>query len=406
MTTHSDPIVPGPGPDLQRRRTGLSILLLLTVGALLTASVYAMLNQARDELLRDQARVSASRLASFFADHVPGLPRAFETGTVGAAQRVAIARGAQVGDIFRFKMFMPGGELFFTSDTRSLPDAAPEDLEEPRSVAATGLPIISLKDGTATADRPDRYAEVYHPVLGSDGRVIGVIEIYADQTELYALVTATFRRLTLLVPAFVLVVFLLPSIALAVVHYQKRRGDGELEQARIDALTGALTRTELDRAATDVFAGPPARPIGVLFVDIDHFKQLNDSRGHAAGDRHLVRVVQHLRGAVRRGDIIGRFGGDEFVVIMPDATVDGMSARLDGVHERLSRELGPDASGSLSIGAAVVDSGVGYQAALLAADQALYEAKRAGRARTVFHNRHSREEGESAAPPLPQARSA
>lgn len=124
----------------------------------------------------------------------------------------------------------------------------------------------------------------------------------------------------------------------------------------------------------------------MLFVDLDHFKAINDTHGHAAGDEVLRTVAATLKSQLRRSDLLGRIGGEEFSVFLPDTDLDG--ARQ--VAENLRRAVqacqlevdGRQLSITASIGVAVRTSGTQtLQALQQQADEAMYEAKKAGRNR-------------------------
>jgi diguanylate cyclase (GGDEF)-like protein len=149
--------------------------------------------------------------------------------------------------------------------------------------------------------------------------------------------------------------------------------------ARFDGLTSVLNRRAIEAHLADAQARAVGseRPLSVLLLDVDHFKEVNDSRGHAAGDAVLRVLAGVLRATVRGADHVGRFGGDEFVLVLPDA------GEADAA--RVARRIG-DAAGaagiSVSIGGASWPTPIDEVDALLsAADASLYEAKREGRAR-------------------------
>jgi diguanylate cyclase (GGDEF)-like protein len=164
------------------------------------------------------------------------------------------------------------------------------------------------------------------------------------------------------------------------------------EAVNTDDKTGLLTAAAWHTRATRELARPSAAPSAVLVMDLDHFKDVNDHHGHIAGDLVLSAVADGLRAEVRDHDLVGRFGGEEFVVLL--AGVDG--AEGDGVlaiAERIRAHVAslrveiPTADGPLtvagltaSIGAAVHPGhGEDVSALMQAADAALYAAKRAGR---------------------------
>ncbi|MGL6280244.1 MAG: diguanylate cyclase [Gaiella sp.] len=165
------------------------------------------------------------------------------------------------------------------------------------------------------------------------------------------------------------------------------------ERARIDALTNLSNRrhvvevltSELERARRE-----EGRP-GLLMLDVDHFKPVNDAYGHAAGDAALVEIAERVRRAVRRYDVAGRWGGEEFCVVVPGIT-DEAALRRVGEAVRAAVAEAPIAVGggrlvqlTLSIGGVVVEEGIWSVEALVdAADRALYAAKRHGRNRLLL----------------------
>ncbi|MDQ2102493.1 diguanylate cyclase [Azospirillum isscasi] len=166
-----------------------------------------------------------------------------------------------------------------------------------------------------------------------------------------------------------------------------------IAQAQTDPLTGiANRRAFLERAGEETRrASRFGLPLSLLIADIDHFKRINDSRGHAAGDEALRRFVQTLNSALRPGDLIGRYGGEEFVVLLPNTTLTDATAVAERLRQRVAaQDIGADGGSfrmTASFGVAAVepelgDSG-GIDAALRIADAALYRAKAEGRNRVV-----------------------
>jgi diguanylate cyclase (GGDEF)-like protein len=161
-------------------------------------------------------------------------------------------------------------------------------------------------------------------------------------------------------------------------------------EARTDTLTGLHNRAH----AQDLFAAferqrAEGRPLALLLVDLDHFKQINDQHGHPAGDAVLRSSAQALRGLLRRSDGLARWGGEEFMAWLPDT--DRASALLVAEKTREQLALIDHAlpqGGSLrvtaSVGVAELGRGEKVDAALERADQALYAAKHAGRNRVAM----------------------
>jgi diguanylate cyclase len=171
---------------------------------------------------------------------------------------------------------------------------------------------------------------------------------------------------------------------------QRQRAADFAESAERDPLTGLGNRRHLDRRCAELLpaAQREQRPISVAQIDIDHFKAINDSHGHAAGDRVLVTLAQLLRDNTRQADVLARHGGEEFVVLLPDMDRAQASEVCERLRERVAaRAWGDDDarggktfSVTISIGLA---SSPPYDATalLLRADEALYRAKRSGRNR-------------------------
>jgi diguanylate cyclase (GGDEF)-like protein len=181
------------------------------------------------------------------------------------------------------------------------------------------------------------------------------------------------------------------SATLGLLWIEIQRLEGELKRlATQDSLTGLLTR----RAFLDHFEREVSRsrrsgePFALAIFDLDHFKRLNDGHGHPFGDEILQRTAQKLLGGVRAHDVLGRYGGEEFALLMPgldkEAGLRAAERVREGV-EALGRE-NSDVRLHLTISAGVAafpQDGADWETLLTAADVALYAAKVSGRNRVV-----------------------
>jgi len=178
------------------------------------------------------------------------------------------------------------------------------------------------------------------------------------------------------------------------------------ELASVDGTTGACSRRHFTEAAEVAVARArrPGQPLVALMIDVDDFKQVNDTHGHAAGDQVLAEMARACQEQVRPGDIVGRYGGDEFIII---AGITG--TRATQIAERLARPAshvpgrdGEPLTYSASIGIAECQPDCDLPTLLTHADQAMYEAKRTGGGRwRVFTDTMAAKR--NAATPTPQA---
>ncbi|MBD9477764.1 diguanylate cyclase [Pseudoxanthomonas sp. PXM02] len=169
----------------------------------------------------------------------------------------------------------------------------------------------------------------------------------------------------------------------------RRDRDHASRLAAHDTLTGLLSRTAIiEQLQREVeLAHAEGSPLSVVFFDIDHFKRINDEHGHPVGDQSLRLVATRTRGKLRKRDFLGRYGGDEMLVILPDTTFD--NALIVAEHLRAAvnnRPLTIDGrviDTSLSLGVAQLASGETFERLLERVDVALYSSKSAGRDRVT-----------------------
>ena len=160
--------------------------------------------------------------------------------------------------------------------------------------------------------------------------------------------------------------------------------------AHLDLLTGLPNRRGFDTDARQAFeaARSNGRPVAALMCDVDHFKLFNDLGGHSAGDSILKQLASRLVATMRQSDRIGRWGGEEFLVLMPGADEAGARQLLDRLQAAVRSSgiavpLGCEPV-SVSVGFAVWNATeAGWDGVVARADAAMYEAKRRGRDRTV-----------------------
>lgn len=201
---------------------------------------------------------------------------------------------------------------------------------------------------------------------------------------------------------------LLSEIALVVKSNQRLEDDLVVARARMEVQAEELDRTRLE-ARTDVLSGVynrkafderlhlllstfrrEQRPFLLVLADVDHFKRINDTHGHAAGDRVVTHVGAFLKESIRPGDYVARYGGDEFALLMPDTEGDVGRDLVEQLRMRVSQEAfdiglrGEQAAVTFSIGVASVCEGDTDETLLLRADRALYRSKQSGRNQVTY----------------------
>jgi diguanylate cyclase len=171
-----------------------------------------------------------------------------------------------------------------------------------------------------------------------------------------------------------------------------RQLEGELRRLSEEVSTDALTQVANRRGLAQAFDVESARsqregrPLAIGLIDIDNFKKLNDSLGHGAGDVALKTLAAQVRAALRPVDHVARFGGEEFVVLLPGSALASAQEALTRVQRSLSMGLfmheGREVFVTFSAGVTLWQDGEPLGSSLERADSALYEAKRAGKNRT------------------------
>jgi diguanylate cyclase (GGDEF)-like protein/PAS domain S-box-containing protein len=168
---------------------------------------------------------------------------------------------------------------------------------------------------------------------------------------------------------------------------ERKRFMAELERlSETDSLTDTLNRRGFMRLAEREFdrARRNGQPLSLVMIDIDHFKAVNDSFGHAAGDMVLAMVADDCRRHIRSTDILSRFGGEEFLILLADAPLETTHEIVDRLHQGIAggrvTTIKGEVSVTASFGIAMIDCrAVDLETAIRFADEALYEAKNSGR---------------------------
>lgn len=180
-----------------------------------------------------------------------------------------------------------------------------------------------------------------------------------------------------------LVTGMMAGILSFIFAYRTRKQRDLLQQLAIqDPLTGARNRRAMNeelKIATSL-SRRHGNPFGVLIMDLDHFKRINDNHGHQAGDQVLVEFVALIKRASRKEDRLFRFGGEEFLLLLPNTDKVGLLSAAQQLQEQVGLKLvSPGGPVTMSVGGAILRKGEHWEEWLQRADKRLYQAKNAGR---------------------------
>jgi len=401
-----------PAATTPLRRAVLGVVVGLCVFACVAASVgllFHLSDQARIELLRHEIE-SLARAAALMVDgdlHNT-LRRPEQTGGQTYRRVIAplVAFHNRTPEIhYLYTMIEVDGRPYFVLDTGTDPDLQTErDLdpaevmelyEDPENETARLVERLrageSYSDDEPFTEAAGTFISGLAPFFDSSGRFAGVVGLDFD-VGFFDRPTSQIRRAA----AAALILGGALSAAVGWGTWRGRRRTMAMEEslrrmATTDPLTGTANRRRfLDAARAEAIRFRRyERPFSLLMLDIDHFKAVNDTYGHAAGDQVLIETARRCGGALRTGDVFGRLGGEEFAALLPETGAE--EARV--LAERLRRAVAgievPAPGGAIrvtiSIGVAEASEAAGSAEAVLAlADGALYRAKEAGRDRIVI----------------------
>ncbi len=363
-----------------------AIGILLAVLAILAGGTWVTVKVTTDNLLDTDATISARDWAQFIAANVTDLEQIANGEQPSSASLAFFVATRKAGQVYRYLIFNREGYSQLVSDHDQI---APVDLSEFSTAAARagqlGLPVVDIKKGSGPA-QPAHFAEAYVPVMVG-GRPVAVVAAFVDETEqrnnfFYDFMVAAISLCLLTGAAFGI-----PAVAWYYRTKEKQQADRRIRfLAHHDALTGLANRARLIERLEGVLAVQTSLggQIAIHFIDIDHFKEVNDFLGHDGGDFLLNTIGQRLSALTRMEDLVARLGGDEFVVVQTAINSKVAAAefaqRIASVlHEPMyfkEQEL----KTNVTIGVAVAPTdGKTSERLLKSADLALYSGKAAGR---------------------------
>jgi diguanylate cyclase (GGDEF)-like protein len=364
-----------------------TVAFVALVAIIVGAGVGQVLKSTVDDLLYWDATAAAESWAKYLAENVTDIEDIADGQPPSSESMAFLIRTQQIRHVFGFEIINLHGNVQLTSDgskISSIRGAVHSDTAA--RAAELGRPVISVKEGTPPV-RPKHYSEAYLPVI-IDGRPQAIVAAYVDLNEQYD----HFRR-AFLVATLALRLLISGAVGIPTIAWYRRTKEKKLADRRIrflahhDVLTGLANRAQLIERLGNAIAVRPLKPgdyLAVHFIDLDRFKEVNDTLGHDGGDFLLKTIADRLRAVIRGDDIAARLGGDEFVVVQTG--VSGKDQVEDFARRLASAVIAPmtfkeqEIVATVSIGVAMAPTdGTNPERLLKSADLALYKSKADGR---------------------------
>jgi diguanylate cyclase (GGDEF)-like protein len=369
------------------KRVAIVSLVVLVFGL----GVWQVLKSTVDRLLYWDATAAAESWAKYVAENVTDLEDIADGQPPSAESMAFLIRTQQIRHVFGFEILNLFGNVQLTSDGSKISSVRGTVHSDTAARSAElGRPVISVKEGTPPV-RPKIYSEAYLPVV-IDGHPRAVVAAYVDLTEQRDHFRQAFSFAALSLCLLISGAVGIPSIAWYRRTKEKQQADRRIRfLAHHDALTGLANRAQLIEKLENALAVLPLRGgcLAVHFIDLDHFKEVNDTLGHDGGDFLLKTVAERLRAVTRADDIVARLGGDEFVVVQTDidrkGQVEDFARRLTSAVTAPMKLKEQEIVATVSVGVALAPAdGTNPERLLKSADLALYKSKADGRNCTCF----------------------
>jgi diguanylate cyclase (GGDEF)-like protein len=360
-------------------------MLVLILGMLVGGTWYTI-KATTDHLLYQNATNAAENWAKFLAGNVGDLEQIASGEMPSSASMDFFKATRKSGEVFRYIIFNRYGYSILTANRDKV---TPVDLSAFSADALNSVkenrPVVDAREGHAPGE-PAYFAEAFVPVrIG--GSPVAVVAAYVDQTEERDSFYRTFLMAAISLCLLTGFSFALPAVAWYRRTREKQQADRRIQfLAHHDALTGLANRTRLIERLQAALAVLPSTGgiIAIHFIDVDHFKQVNDALGHDGGDFLLSTVGQRLQAMTRIEDMVARLGGDEFIVVQT-----GVADRVqaESFAQRINSTLAApmyfkeqEICSTYTIGIALAPAdGATPERLLKSADLALYAGKAEGR---------------------------
>ena len=388
----------------------LSLFILVGIVSMLlilSMTGYGIYRQSTDDVLR-AAEDDAVRIAEVMVEELREYLFSGEEESISTNKAEIILLNKLVRKflhpfgIVKIKVFDLQRDIVFSTDEKII---GLEDYSNPRLERALRGEVdshLETKEQVIDLTAEQRFdvdvVETYLPVYNSAGKIAGSFELYLDVSRYRDEIHTRVSTSVLILGFILLLIFTFAFVVIFLGTKQLKNMLQRLQQMAVtDPLTGVFNRGAIMTRAQEEFSRMVRRDalknnnsLGMIMIDLDHFKSVNDTYGHQAGDEVLREMTKRTRACLREYDIFGRYGGEEFLVIVPEGDFSAAMVAAERIRVEINRLPFVCGEHKLPITASFGvtcsnDPHEGINIALQRADEALYQAKEEGRDRVVGH---------------------
>ena len=302
--------------------------------------------------------------------------------------------------ILKVKVFSLNGTVVYSTDRSIIGEQNANNADLLKALEGEPVSKLQTKESFLDIKSEKRFdvdvVETYVPIHNADGTVVGCFEIYQDTTIYRNEVANGVAMSVVVLGTVLLIVFSIAYLFLKTAVNRLLHAQEKLQDlAMRDSLTGLINRREIAIRGEQEFSrykrlsvGSEHSPYSVMMIDLDHFKSINDSYGHVVGDQVLKQVADYLAHAVRSYSNVGRYGGEEFILVLPGGGSEDAFSIAERIRSGISNQAitfdGGEVHVTVSIGLSLVSKDDHhFEDTVNRADKALYRAKESGRNQVV-----------------------
>lgn len=310
-------------------------------------------------------------------------------------------KGLAPFNILKIKVFSEQGVVVYSTDHQII---GKKDFENPRLQIALAGGLSSnrqmkgeIADLNGETQLDVDVVETYIPIFSSHDEVIGSFEIYQDVSSSHVKSQEGMAKSLMTLSVVLIVVFGLSLYIIRIAAKDLNSAHGKLHKmATEDALAGVWNRSAIIKSVQkqvlynqEMSATGTNGPASLIMIDVDKFKSINDRYGHPVGDQALQAIAQCISNTLRYDDLMGRYGGEEFLALLPDTDQSSAKSLANRIRQNIEeidfQYQGERIFMTASLGVITLNnSHIDYDQALKLADEALYQAKHEGRNRVCI----------------------